>query len=260
MIVKKQGLPEESELVLCTVSKVYPNSVFCEISEYGRQGMIHISEISPGRIRNIRDFVEEGRVIVCKVLKIDMEKGHIDLSLRRVSESQKRAKLLEVKQEQKAEKIIEFVASKVSMQLPELYKLVFDKVSSKYGTMTAFFDDVAAGIVTIDEFGIPKKIADILLEIVKQKIKIPEVKIGGILTISTYSEDGIGVIRKAFEPVAKDKSLSVKYLGAGKYKVDVVKEDYKSAEKMLKDSTDNIVKFIKQHDGNAEFVRAESAE
>jgi translation initiation factor 2 subunit 1 len=42
-----------------------------KIEEYGKQGLIHISEVSPGRIRNIRDFVKEGKMVVCKVIKID---------------------------------------------------------------------------------------------------------------------------------------------------------------------------------------------
>ncbi len=80
MLLKRTGWPEEGELVLCNVTKIMPNSVFCRLEEYGRQGMIHISEIAPGRIRNIRDYVVEGKFVVCKVLRIDQIRGYIDLS------------------------------------------------------------------------------------------------------------------------------------------------------------------------------------
>ncbi len=90
MLLKKQGYPEEGELVFCEVTKVQYNSVFVNIEDYNKSGLIHISEISPGRIRNIRDYVKEGKMIVCKVLKTDEKKGHIDLSLRRVTEIQRR--------------------------------------------------------------------------------------------------------------------------------------------------------------------------
>ena len=93
MLYKKQGFPEESELVMCTVSNIQYHSVFADLDEYGRQGMIHISEISPGRIRNIRDYVKEGKKIVCKVLRVNSERGHIDLSLRRVNEAQRKNKI-----------------------------------------------------------------------------------------------------------------------------------------------------------------------
>ena len=121
MLLRKQGFPEDNELLLCTVTKVQFHSVFVNIDEYGKSGMIHISEVSPGRIRNIRDYVKEGKKVVCLVLKVNQEKGHIDLSLRRVNEGQKRAKVDEIKKEQVSEKIIEFVAKKSGLDVRKLF-------------------------------------------------------------------------------------------------------------------------------------------
>ena len=85
MLQKKKGFPESDELVFCTVTSVQSHSVFVKLEEYGVGGMIHISEVAPGRIRNIRDFVVENKPVVCKVTSINQERGHIDLSLRRVT-------------------------------------------------------------------------------------------------------------------------------------------------------------------------------
>jgi len=49
MLLKKQGFPEESEIVLCTVTSVRYNSVFVNLNEYDNSGIKQISEISPGR-------------------------------------------------------------------------------------------------------------------------------------------------------------------------------------------------------------------
>src|SRR5210317_1898406 len=103
MLLQKKGFPLEDELVLCTVTNIHFHSVFAKMDEYdNKTGLIHISEISPGRIRNIRDYVVEGKKVICKVLKIDEGRGHIDLSLRRVNDGQKREKNSQLKQEQKA--------------------------------------------------------------------------------------------------------------------------------------------------------------
>ena len=56
MIFKKNNYPENNELIVCTVKKVLPHSVFCNLDEYNHEGMIHISEVAPGRIRNMPDF------------------------------------------------------------------------------------------------------------------------------------------------------------------------------------------------------------
>ena len=97
MLLQKEGFPEEDEFVLCTVNNVHYHSVFVKLDEYGKTGLIHISEIAPGRIRNIRDYVIEGKKVVCKILKVDAKTGHIDLSLRRVNENQKKIKINEIK-------------------------------------------------------------------------------------------------------------------------------------------------------------------
>ena len=102
MFYQKKGIPEENEIVICTVKKILPHGVFVGLDEYkDKEGLIHISEISPGRVRNIRDFVKEGKRIVCKILKINLERNHIDLSLRRVTQSQRINKNTSYKQEQK---------------------------------------------------------------------------------------------------------------------------------------------------------------
>ena len=132
MLLLKEGFPEEDELVLCTVINIHYHSVFVKLDEYGKTGLIHISEISPGRIRNIRDFVVEGKKIVCKVLKIDKKKGHIDLSLRRVNENQRKKKVNELKQEQKAEIIIEQVAKNNGLESKKLYYQLTEKIFEKY--------------------------------------------------------------------------------------------------------------------------------
>ena len=127
-MIKKEGFPEEGELLLCTVTKIFGHSVFVNVEDYNRSGMIHISEISPGRIRNLRDYVVEGKKVVCVVLRVNKEKGHIDLSLRRVNESQKRKKLEDIKQEQKSEKIIETVAQELHKDPKQFSELMNEKI------------------------------------------------------------------------------------------------------------------------------------
>ena len=74
MFYKKKGFPQVNDVLMCTVKKVLGHSVFVTLEEYDREGMIHISEISPGRIRNIRDYVVEGKKIVCKILRVNKDR------------------------------------------------------------------------------------------------------------------------------------------------------------------------------------------
>lgn len=251
---KKQEFPEEGEVVLCTVTKILPHAVFAKLEEYDKSGLIHISEIAPGRIRNIRDYVKEDKVIVCKVLGIDIGKGHIDLSLRRVNDLQKRQKVNQVKQEQKAEKIIEFVANRIGMKYEQLYEELIKVLGDKYDSLHFCFEEIVSGKTSLEKFGMNKKTAEELESVIKQRIKLPDVTIKGVLSLTSYKPNGIEIIKDALKIL---ESRDILYLGAGKYLISITASDYKTAEKYLDSDLGKIEKFMEKHEGMMDFKRQE---
>ena len=253
MYFRKHGLPEEGELVFCTVTNVQYNSVFVRIEEYKKTGLIHISEISPGRIRNIRDYVKEGKMIVCKIIKVDQKSGNIDVSLRRVTEMQKRQKTDERKQEQKAEKIIESMATELKLDPKKTYDEIAEVLLKHYEMIHYAFEDVVENDVDLEKLGIKKAYAKKLDEYVREKIKPKSVSIQGVISIKTFSEDGISRVKGALISVEKTSdNVSIKYLGAGKYSLVVRAKDYKEAESILKGCVEILVKEF-DDDKNSEF-------
>lgn len=258
MLLHKEGFPEEDELVLCTVTAVQFHSVFVKLDEYNnRSGLVHISEIAPGRIRNIRDYVVEGKKIVCKVLRIDKEKGHIDLSLRRVNEAQKRTKLNQIKQEQLAERIIELIA-KENKQVPaKLYDQIAEKLLEKQDSLFSAFEDVSRDLLDLSNI-FDAKLAKQITDLVKQRITPPEVEVGGEIMLSSYDPDGVELIKEALkEAESGSDGPVIKYKGTGAYSIWVKSEDYKSAEKILKKAIESLEKFSKKNRINFEFKRIE---
>ena len=256
MLFRKQGFPEEGDLVLCTVTSVQFHSVFVDIDEYGKGGMIHISEIAPGRIRNIRDFVIEGKKIVCKVLRINEEKGYIDLSLRRVNESEKRRKIDGIKRQQNAEKIIEIAAGKVGLKTEQLYSEVSGKIKN-YASLYECFEAASKDDKLLESLGIDRKYTNVLEEIIKQRIKPSKVEIVGKLKITVFAPNGIDIVKdslKKAEEAAKER-ISIKYLGSGLYRFMVKAPDYKEAEKLMKNATESAINYVTKHAGTAEFAR-----
>src|SRR4030043_180785 len=119
MAVEKQELPEAGDLVIATIQSVTDYGAYAKLDEYDKQGLLHISEISSSWIRNIRDFVREGQKVVLKVLRVDMEKGHIDLSLRRVTKRERIEKIMVWKKDRKADALLRGVAEKLGMTFEE---------------------------------------------------------------------------------------------------------------------------------------------
>lgn len=249
MFYKKKGFPEEGECVLCTVKKILFHSVFVYLDEYhDKEGMVHISEVSPGRIRNLRDYVKEGKKLICKVLRVRPEKGQVDLSLRRVSVAMRKKKNTELKQEQKAEKIMEILAKKLSTDIKILYEDFGDKIWDEYGGLNSFFQEIAAGEASLEDF-VPQKYTASLAEIISEKIKPQIVEIKRDLELKSEASNGIEIIKEALqkaEDLAKEKNYAIKirYVSAPRYSLKVSALDYKVAEKAMEELTSTIVNFI----------------
>lgn len=244
MFYKRKGYPEEEEIVLCKVSKIFPNSVFVELLEYGEQGLVHISEIAPGRIRNLRDYVTEGKQIVCKVLRIDRAKGHIDLSLRRVNSHQRQGKLDEIKQELIAENIIQNMSKRLQKPLEELYRQITEKVFKDYSHLYVCFKEVAAGETDLEKIGIEKKLAENLTAAIVERFKPAKITIKGEIKVQSYAPDGIEKIKAVLLAIEKiSPTLRIFYLGGGRFKVTIEDIDYKPAEQNMKKVQDILEKF-----------------
>lgn len=244
MLYKRQGLPEEDEIVLCKVTKIFPNSVFVDLPEYNHAGMIHISEISPGRIRNLRDYVSVGRQIVCKVLRVDPSSGHIDLSLRRANSNQRREKLEEIKQELKAESLISNLAKKLKIPFQKLYQDLTKKIFVEYSHLYLCFKDVVSNDVNLEKIGLDKKIAQELIGAIKEKFKPAKIKLAGEIRLKTHSSNGLEKIKKTLTDIQKiSKTINLFYLGAGRYKLTIEDFDYKPAEKNLEQAQKILEKF-----------------
>ena len=255
MLYQKQGQPEEGEIVLCKVTKIYPNSVFIDMLEYRDSGMIHISEVSPGRIRNLRDYVSVGRQIVCKILRIDRHRGHIDLSLRRVNSNERMNKLDEIKQELKAEQIVKNLAKKLKKPFNQLYKEISTKIFKEYSHIYLCFKDVADGEVKFEEFSLPTEISKELTEIVLDKFKPKKITIKCEIIFKTYSPNGIEKIKSTLLQIDEISSnINLHYLGAGRHQLIIEDFEFKPAEDNLKKVKKILTKF-EDKSSTVEFSR-----
>jgi translation initiation factor 2 subunit 1 len=255
--MERKNSLEESDLVICTVTKIYPHSVFVTMDDFGdRQGMIHISEIAPGRIRNIHDYVKIGKKVICKILSINREKGHIDLSLRRVSEGQKREKADIIKREQKAEKIVEFVADKLKVDRRKLYDEIFAKVPNDYACLHDFFEEFITDESILKKLNLQKSVYDMFAEVIRQRIKPPEVEVEADIKLKTYSADGVNRIKSILRLIEMPKA-TIRYKGGGSYSISIIDDNFKDAEKKLEKVNEIIEKEAKKGDCEYTFTRVE---
>lgn len=235
MLYHKKGLPQEGDLVVCTVSKIQHHSVFVNLDHYGKSAILHISEVSPGRIRNLRDYVQEGKVIVCKTLAINPTRGHIDVSLRRVNDNQRIKLINKIKKEKNAEKVVEFFCEEKKLDVKKTYQSIYDKLSGDYEFLHEAFTDFVKGDFTLPKFGFKPADEKLLVELIEQRIKPPQVELTGKFKIVSFANDGVEIIKKTLIEAGKvDKDhLVITYNGGGNYNYRIVTEHFKQAEDIL---------------------------
>lgn len=205
----KQEKLEERQIVLCTVEKVVRTTVFVKLDNYGKEGTIITSEIAPGRIRNLRDYVVPGKKIVCKILRIDG--NHIALSLRRVSGKERK----EFTEAHKKEKSLAATLKTIVKNVDE----VVEKIKEK-STLAEFFEKVKENPKLLEKL-MNKEESNKLLKILREK-REKEVTVKKKFSISSEAEDGIKRIKKVLPEEAT-------YIAAGKFLLTIKNKNYKEA-------------------------------
>src|SRR5213594_2628753 len=105
MMTSEQGssMPEPGEIVVCTVREITSHGIYVNLDQYGgMNGFLHVSEISTGWVRNIERVAKPQQRLVLKVIRADRTRKEIDLSLRQVTNEERRAKVIEWKKGEKA--------------------------------------------------------------------------------------------------------------------------------------------------------------
>ena len=260
MSEQKIGWPEPGDLVIATIQTVMDYGVYANLDEYQRRGFLHISEISSARIRNVRDFVRENQKMVLKVLRVDTEKGHIDLSLRRVTKRERIEKIKSWKKDRKGEAILYVIAERAGLTKEVAYQKVGAVLEEKYGLYDGFEKVIKDGTGFLAELGIDDDLAKIIAQVADERIKVKVVKIRGILEVRCMQPNGVKCIQDAFNGakktrLSKDAKIEFSVIAAPKYRVEVSADTWKRAEELLDKVSETVVANITSAGGHGEFKR-----
>lgn len=243
--------PPLNELAMALVKKILPYGAIVSLEEYDNaDAFVHISEVSTAWTRNVSDHVKEGQKVVVKVIRIDPEKRQIDVSLKRVSEGERRQKAGAYKAAKRASKLFERAAFKAGVPLPEALKEVAEPLAAEYGSLYAAFEALSQG--EKPKAKLAKKWLDALSEIAETEIKKKEVEVRATLRLKFYGGGGLSRLKAALAAVRKDAGLEAHYVSAGNYMLKAVAGDYKTAEKAL-DKAEAVVAAVAGRDAQAEY-------
>ena len=272
MVRQQRKFPKQGEFIVGKVQDIQNQYVYVDLIDYDgspsepcARGMIHISEISSRWIKNIRSFVRIGQRLVLRVVRVDESKGHIDLSLRRVNSAQKKVRIKEWKYGVKYENLLQFLVEEApEFDLDKAYELIGFPV-------LAFFDSYQETIEELKENGeeildnvkdVPADVKKKFLKIIDENVSISTVSIIGKIKLIITTENGIDLIRdiligarNTVEKHKETRKLTISYIGAPYYRMEIVAKDYLDAENIKEDALDLIKTETMKYKGVFEFVR-----
>ncbi|MEB3816389.1 MAG: translation initiation factor IF-2 subunit alpha [Desulfurococcales archaeon] len=253
-IKPRKPLPEVGELVVGTVKEIYDYGAYLDLDEYGGiRAFLPWSEIATRMVRNIRHVLKEGQKVVVKVIRVYKKRGQVDVSLKRVSEGERRRKMIWWKRTLKAAAIAEIVASNIGKPIEKAYDEVIWPLDNYYGdALTGLEQATIYGEQALRDAGIPEEWIKPLLEEARKRVEVKKVQVSGIITLQTLKSDGIDRIRSILEAAYKSATsvepqhLTVRIytVGAPRYRVDLISHDYRIIERALK-------KLIEEAERNA---------
>jgi len=220
---------DEGKIVLCTVDRIVGTIVFVRIDDYGLEGTITFSEISPGRIRNIRDFVFPGRKIVCKILRI--KDTGIDLSLRRVKLKEKNELNEQYKREKSYTEMFKSILGKNA-------ESALKKINEKEESIVLFLEKIKKDKTLINEY-LSKEDAEKIVRILEEK-KVKEVSLLRKFSVTNKGQSGIIAVKSLIAEASRGTNADVSYIAAGKYLIKIKSTDAKKADNLLSNVLNNI--------------------
>lgn len=262
----KERFPEVDDIVMVNVRSIAEMGAYVKLLEYNNiEGMILLSELSRRRIRSINKLIRVGRDECVVVIRVDKEKGYIDLSKRRVSSEE--AKKCENKYS-KAKCIYSILRHTAELlgfdsddQFEDFYERTAWALDAKYRRPTekypASYDMFKKAIEepnVLDELQISDEERSVLMKNIRRRLTPQAMKIRSDIEVSCYTYEGVDAVKNALMKGIKcsteEHKIKINLIAPPLYVLTTQSLDRQVGLNTMKDCLDVIEKAIMASDGN----------
>lgn len=268
-----EKFPEVDDVVMVTVQSIAEMGAYVRLLEYNNiEGMILLSELSRRRIRSINKLIRVGRDECVVVVRVDKEKGYIDLSKRRVSaeEAKKcenrfsKAKCVssilrhtvELLHGQGHDVKMEDFYERTAWKLDEQYKRPEEKCKASYDYFKKAVEDPDA-LKDLDLIDVER---EVLMKNIRRRLTPQAMKIRADIQVSCFAYEGIDAIIRALgkglECSTEEHKIKINLIAPPTYVMTTQSLDRQLGLDALKQAMDAIERDIVEADGNFEVKMA----
>ncbi|KAL4992607.1 translation initiation factor 2, alpha subunit [Aspergillus falconensis] len=261
----EEKYPEVDSYVMVNVKQIAEMGAYVKLLEYDNiDGMILLSELSRRRIRSIQKLIRIGRNEVVIVLRVDKEKGYIDLSKRRVSPEDV-IKCEERYNKSKAvHSILRHVAEATQTPLETLYQQIAWPLNRKYGhSHDAFKISITNPDVWADVEFPNEAVKKELTQYIGKRLTPHPTKVRADIEVTCFGYDGIDAVKNALRTAEAENTpenqIKVKLVAPPLYVLTSQCLDKAHGIKMLEEAIERIETTIKASGGGCTVKMAPKA-
>ncbi|TID13295.1 hypothetical protein CANINC_004981 [Pichia inconspicua] len=257
--------PEVDEIVMVNVQQIAEMGAYVKLLEYDDiEGMVLLSELSRRRIRSIQKLIRVGRNEVAVVLRVDKEKGYIDLSKRRVSAED----IVQCEERYNKSKAVHSIlrrcAEKFNVPLEELYQSIVWPLAKEYGHAFDAFRISITNPSVFDSITPPsKEILDDLKANIARRLSPQAIRCRADIDVSCFSYEGIDAIKKALtaaeELSDENNQIKVKLVAAPRYVITSQSLEKNKGIEILNTAIEKVNEIITSFGGVCDIAMAPKA-
>jgi translation initiation factor 2 subunit 1 len=265
--------PEIESLVMVNVRTIADMGAYVSLLEYNNiEGLILLSELSRRRIRSINKLIRVGRNEVAMVLRVDKDKGYIDLSKRRVSPEDVAACEDKFNKAKAVHGVLRHLAERRKFHLTELYERIAWPLYRKYGHAYDAFKialaeetggDAGAAEDPFTSLDVPADVIEELKLYIRRRLAPQPIKIRADVEVSCFTYDGIDAIREALFAgiaVGTDNSpIKIRLIAPPIYVLSTMTLEKESGIALLQKAIDVILEKISAKGGKMDVKMAPKA-
>mmetsp|Transcript_21516 Transcript_21516/g.46766 ORF Transcript_21516/g.46766 Transcript_21516/m.46766 type:complete len:341 (+) Transcript_21516:158-1180(+) len=266
--------PEIESLVMVNVRTIADMGAYVSLLEYNNiEGLILLSELSRRRIRSINKLIRVGRNEVAMVLRVDKDKGYIDLSKRRVSPEDVAACEDKFNKAKAVHGVLRHLAERRKCYLEDLYERIAWPLYKKYGHAYDAFkialaeESTGGGDSEVqDPFStlvVPDDIIEELKLYIRRRLAPQPIKIRADVEVSCFTYEGIDAIRDALFAgiaVGTDNSpIKIRLIAPPIYVLSTMTLEKEAGIALLQKSIDVILAKISEKGGKMDVKMAPKA-
>lgn len=280
----RKEYPVPGELVIGKNVKITELGVYVNLLEYGNlEGLVVIGELSKKRIRNIHKLIKINKIEVLSVLRVDKTKGYIDLSRKKVIESDFNETYRAYTKNKIGHNIIVSVASRINEEPLKLYEEWAWNKAETYNSLFEYFGYILDAYNTetgkkeekihnesdessesesnetekkpkhqLDTLlaGVPEDLHSLLIEQIAIKYNIQKVKIRADIDLTCYGPSGIEAIKTSLKEAEENDEIEISLLKPPTYSVALYSDNVQKGKDRLRSSLDRIKNKLSTFSGS----------